>query len=269
MPVALNYYRYIPGKPYRVDRKGQEPIFIKEPKLSILAGIQPNVLSQSQNLMRTGMLQRFIIAYAERSNEYCGFSMSDVNKKVKQEIIDLVVALYELGEEGNPIKLTLSNGALESLKLLNEELFVDIENTDNDTLRDYLGKYKEHVLKIAGLFQLVRSLTENADSSEISKDTFDMAMAVAGYYLSVSSNIFNSIGASKPIDTEKGYQELLQKCKDGAFNPTFLNAGGIGGCDARKKEYTDSFIQRLIDQNRCIEILNHRGKGRKFILIKE
>lgn len=62
-------------KPYRVDRKGQEPVFIEEPKLSILAGIQPGVLKQSHNLMRTGMLQRFIIAYAERSKDYCGFSL--------------------------------------------------------------------------------------------------------------------------------------------------------------------------------------------------
>lgn len=256
-------------KPYRVDRKGQEPIFIKLPKLSILAGVQPEVLKRSQNLMHTGMLQRFIIAHAERSKEYCGFSMSDVDQKTKQEIIDLVVALYELGEEGNPIVLTLSKQAVKSLKLLNEELFTDIENSGNNAMRDYLGKFKEHVLKIVGLFHIVRQISENIKDNEISDETFDMALQVANYYSNVSSNIFNSIGVSKPIDAEKGYQELLQKSKDGTFNPTFLNAGGIGGCDARNKEYTNSFIQRLIDQNRCIELSRHGGKSRKFILIKE
>ena len=195
--------------------------------------------------------------------------MQSVDTKVEKNIAKLIINLYEFGQEGETVTLSLSKAALKSLRLLQDELYADIDNTDNNALRDYYGKYKEHVLKIAGLFQIVRHLTENADNMEISKETFDMAIVVAEYYQSVSANLFADINADKPIDTEKGYQELLKRCKEGIFNPTFLNAGGIGGCDARKKEYTDSFIQRLIDLNRCIEIFHHGGKGRKFILIKE
>lgn len=256
-------------KPYRVDRKGQEPVFIEEPKLSILAGIQPGVLKQSHNLMRTGMLQRFIIAYAERSKDYCGFSLNNVNSEIKQDISNFIIALYEMGQEENKTKLTLSEGALKSLELLQEELYNDIDNSDNDALRDYYGKYKEHVLKIAGLFHIVKNFTENTKAREISKETFEMAMAVTDYYLGISKNLFNEISTDKPMDTEKGYKELLKKCKNGVFNPTFLNASGIGGCDSRKKGYTDSFIERLLEQNRCIELFHHGGKGRKFLLIKE
>lgn len=256
-------------KPYRVDRKGQEPIYIDEPKLSILAGIQPSVLTQSQNLMRTGMLQRFIIAYAERSKAYCGFSMSNVDKKIKHEISNLIFSLYECGQEDEKIKFTLSKGALNSLSLLQDELFIDIDNTNNNTLRDYYGKYKEHVLKIAGLFQIVQDIINGTENKEITKETFDMAIGVAEYYLCVSRNLFTEINADKPIDTEKGYRELLKRCKSGVFNPTYLNANGIGGCDARKREFTDCYIERLRQQNKCIEWLGHGSKGRKFILIKE
>lgn len=52
-----------------------------------------------------------------------------------------------MGQEENKTKLTLSEGALKSLELLQEELYNDIDNSDNDALRDYYGKYKEHVLK--------------------------------------------------------------------------------------------------------------------------
>lgn len=256
-------------KPYRVDRKGQEPVFIEEPKLSILAGVQPSILKQSHNLMRTGMLQRFIIAYAECSKDYCGFSLKNVNSEIKQAISNLIIDLYETGQEESKTKLTLSEGALNSLELLQEELYNDIDNSENDALRDYYGKYKEHVLKIAGLFHIVRNFTEHIEDKEISKETFEMAMAVTDYYLGISKNLFNEISIDKPMDTEKGYKELLKKCKTGVFNPTFLNASGIGNCDSRKKGYTNSFIERLLEQNRCIELFHHGGKGRKFLLIKE
>ena len=256
-------------KPYRVDRKGQEPIFIQEPKLSILAGVQPSVLMHSQNLMRTGMLQRFIIAYAERSRKYFGFSVSNINEKTKKDTLNFITNLYKCGQDEEIIELTISKGALYSLKLIQEELFKDINEAENDALRDYYGKYIEHLLKIAGLFQLVINSTGNKESREITLDTFNMAFNVADYYSCVSKNLFEGLNTSKAIDTDNAYKELLKKCKDRIFNPTFLHATGIGGCDARKKEYTESFIERLIQQNRCVEWFGHGSKGRKFVIIKE
>ena len=101
------------------------------------------------------------------------------------------------------------------------------------------------------------------------KETFEMAQEVSFYYCSISRDIFQNTTTEKPIDTEKGYRELLNKSQDGTFNPTFLNKCSIGGCDARKIGYTEQFIDRLLEQNRCLEIFNHGGKGRKFIIVKE
>ena len=255
--------------PYRVDRKGQQPVFIQEPKLSILAGVQPSVLTQSRNLMTTGMLQRFIITFAERNKKYNGFSQKELSTELQNNMSNLIEELYERGQEGIVEKLTLSKEALQSLSFLQDELYTDIENTQSTSLQDYYGKYKEHVLKIAGLFHIVRMVTEGTQDTEITKETFEMAQEVSFYYCSISRDIFQNTTTEKPLDTEKGYRELLKKSQDGTFNPTFLNKCGIGGCDARKNGYTEQFIDRLLEQNRCIEIFNHGGKGRKFIIIKE
>ena len=255
--------------PYRVDRKGQQPVFIQEPKLTILAGVQPSVLTQSRNLMTTGMLQRFIITFAERNKKYNGFSQKNLSTELQNNMSNLIEELYERGQEGIVEKLTLSKEALQSLSFLQDELYTDIENAHSTSLQDYYGKYKEHVLKIAGLFHIVRMVTEGTQDTEITKETFEMAQEVSFYYCSISRDIFQNTTTEKPIDTEKGYRELLKKSQDGTFNPTFLNKCGIGGCDARKNGYTEQFIDRLLEQNRCIEIFNHGGKGRKFVIIKE
>lgn len=257
-------------KPYRVDRKGQKSVNIEAPKLSILAGIQPSILTKSQNLMRTGMLQRFIIAYAKRSNKYNGFSMQKVETEILQEMSNLVISLYEESQENNNVILRLSNEALKSLEFFqNEVLANEMDNTTNPALQDYYGKYKEHILKIAGIFHLIKKYTEDEKGNEISKETFDMALGVASYHENVSRELYEELDLDKPIDVEKGYKELMKKCQTNIFTPTYLNSGGIGGCDARKREYTNSFIDRLLEQNRCIELFNHGGKGRKFLLIRE
>ena len=122
---------------------------------------------------------------------------------------------------------------------------------------------------IDSTFYSANEITKKYHLSEISKETFEMAQEVSFYYCSISRDIFQNTTTEKPIDTEKGYRELKNKSQDGTFNPTFLNKCGIGGCDARKNGYTEQFIDRLLEQNRCIEIFNHGGKGRKFIIIKE
>lgn len=40
-----------------------------------------------------------------------------------------------------------------------------------------------------------------------------MAMAVTDYYLGISKNLFNEISTDKPMDTEKGYKELLKNVR--------------------------------------------------------
>lgn len=257
------------GNPLVIDRKGEEPIVIKNPKLSILAGVQPNVLKSTASLMTTGMLQRFFISYAKRSKEYLGFSEKSVDLKVIEDMQNLVKDMYEYSSIDDDIEvLTLSKEALELFKDVQEDLYADMENTENPALQDYYGKYKEHILKIAGLFHLVRRFSGEIEGKEISAETFEMALKVSMYYFKVSSLIFNDMQEEKPIDTEEGYKELLKKSKDGKFTPTFLNKCGIGGCDARKPAYTEKFIDRLLEQNRCIEI-EPFGRGRLFLLIKE
>lgn len=258
------------GKPSYIDRKGQESVLVERPRLSILAGVQPKVLETSKELTRTGMLQRFMVAYAQRSHEYRGFSDKDVDEQIKKGIKELVRTLFvDYAIDDEPEVIKLSKPALRDLEILQDVIDTDIENTNSDALKDYYGKYMEHVIKIAGIFHIIKVITgEEKNRHEISRETFGMAQSVSFYYSGVSKIIFDNIEYEPLFDIERGYKQLLENCKDGYFNPTFLNNGRIGGCDARKPEITRKFIERLIEQNRCIEI-EHTGKGKKYLLIKE
>lgn len=144
------------GKPSYIDRKGQESVLVERPRLSILAGVQPKVLETSKELTRTGMLQRFMIAYAQRSHEYRGFSDKDIDEKIKKDMRELVKTLFvDYAIDDEPEVIKLSKQALKDLGVLRDEIDTDIENTNSDALKDYYGKYMEHVLKIAGIFHKI------------------------------------------------------------------------------------------------------------------
>ena len=168
---------------------------------------------------------------------------------------------------------------------LPKEEIEEVEKAYKFAAKMHKGQYRKtgeeyivHPLFVAHILTSIRAdketlmaglLHDVIEDTEITKETFEMAQEVSFYYCSISRDIFANTTTEKPIDTEKGYRELLSKSQDGTFNPTFLNKCGIGGCDARKNGYTEQFIDRLLEQNRCFEIFNHGGKGRKFIIIKE
>lgn len=258
-----------------IDRKSQKPILIERPRLSILAGVQPSILKQSKSLTTSGMLQRFMIARAERSKKYYGSSLEKVDDDVLSKVKSIISSLYQKGHKSNDIqKLILSKEAYEAFNELQNVISEELEYETNTNNIDYYGKYYEHILKITAILHLLKIETGEAKGNEISKETYVTATDIAYYYEQISINLFRE-QAETLIETETGYQKLLKiagencKCEPFTFNPTYLNKARIGGCDARKPDYTMQFIEKLVDEYRCVEVKQHTGKGRLYLLIRE
>lgn len=156
-----NYLSIWDGTTFPVTRKTQPPMYIENPFLCIMGGIQPDVFSEAfkRDLAGVGFVQRWLFAYPDEIQKAL-YSDSILDAKYEtawNEIFEKLLAI-------NDMELTLSNEA--------KQVYIDyynetISRTDDadSYLSSMLSKLRIHVLKWCAITHIL-SCSDNAGGGQ-------------------------------------------------------------------------------------------------------
>ena len=152
-----NYLSIWDGTTFPVTRKTQPPMYIENPFLCIMGGIQPDVFSEAfkRDLAGVGFVQRWLFIYPDEIQKAL-YSDSTLDAKYEMawnEIFEKLLAI-------NDMELTLSNEA--------KQVYIDyynetISRTDDadSYISSMLSKLRIHVLKWCAITHIL-SCSDNA-----------------------------------------------------------------------------------------------------------
>lgn len=108
------------NEPIFINRKGKEPIQIEKPFVSILGGIQPDMIQEMVSVGREGIandgfIDRFLFSYPDPVP--ANWTDDDVNEEIVARYCDVIFNLYYQLNEDHPKEVYLSPEAKEAFTM--------------------------------------------------------------------------------------------------------------------------------------------------------
>ncbi|KON85666.1 hypothetical protein AF332_01615 [Sporosarcina globispora] len=108
------------NEPIIINRKGKEPMQLQKPFVTIVGGIQPDMIdeiikSERKGSANDGFIDRFLFCYPDPIPS--NWTDEDVAQEVVAEYCDTIIKLYNSLNEDNPKKVSLSPGAKEAFTM--------------------------------------------------------------------------------------------------------------------------------------------------------
>ena len=201
---------------FDITRKGDEPLLVSEPYLSIIGGIQPKVLSDTlkHNHMRNnGFAQRFLFVYPESVHK--SHYINAVSNPAYTAGYDSLIEYLHSTHFGS---LTLSVEAKELFIAFSNELTDTANATRADYLKAMYSKFEIHCLRIALILELIKSFPIGLTVNSVSADTMSYAIDLCRYFInsalkvacidkSLDERPLNNISVAKFLVDHKGYSQ--------------------------------------------------------------
>lgn len=171
-----------------IDRVGNPiPLFISNPYLSIIGGLQPRVLNKAFPIdkLNNGFFQRFLFAYPDNPLK------SPINDNIANEQLanayeSFIKKCYEITE---PRTLTFSPAA--------KKYFYDWQSNNCDKVNQYqnsikgeiISKFDNHFIRLALLVQIMT----DPESKEITIEAVEAANLLCDYFLNCAFKVLAKI----------------------------------------------------------------------------
>ena len=200
------------GDPITVDRVGRKSNSIREPRLSMILTIQPEVL---QGLMgnatfrRRGLCGRFLYAMCSSKIGYRDLNADTIPQTVKDEYSRFVERILEddgviqLSEEANRLRLEYS-------AIVERRLGGEWEH-----IRDWGGKLIGAMLRIAAMFHA--SEEAHAADTPISAVRVQSAIEIADFFGTHALAAYQTMGADESHEDAKYLWRRIEKMDSGQF----------------------------------------------------
>lgn len=250
-----------------IDRKGRETEYIKNPCLTVLLSVQPQVLNGlvSNEVFRgRGLTARFLYCIPESIIGDRIYDTEAIPDEYKTQYKNLCYSLLKIPQEEKAKLLYLSDEA----KKVFADFFYELEprhRNDLENMADFSGKLHGTTLRIAGILHLA---SNNLAETLISRETMLNAIELGYYFLEHARAAYQLMGADEQLydakyllkriesmeQTEISKRDLFQICK-GKF---------------KKIDAMESAIQILIEMEYIREIdisTGERGRPSKKIIV--
>ncbi|RMF21491.1 MAG: DUF3987 domain-containing protein, partial [Deltaproteobacteria bacterium] len=197
------------GGSWMIDRKGAGPLHIPEACVSILGGIQPEVLRAAlgREHMHDGMAARLLLAYPPpRTRQW---TEEDIPSSVLDEMDDLIGRLLALqpNEGGNgpePVELTLSPEAKAAWREFYNRHNLLIADA-HEPLRSALSKLEAYGAR----FALVLALCRDAAATEVAAPDVEAAARLVDWFADEARRVYAAIFPAGDGDAVAGKQAKL------------------------------------------------------------
>ncbi len=191
------------GTPIKVDRKTGEPIFVPEPVVCVVGGVQPDVLSDlaAEAGRRDGFVERILFSYPEAE------PAPWTDEGVPQDLKDRLVELFRQSGAMQPDRpVTLSAEA----KGIWRDWYDENQRLTADASGLMQGVYAKLPLQVARLALILHRLTQAAAISSfnsfrsphgaaggrLSGDTMTAAITLAEYFRAHAHRALAHVGAT-------------------------------------------------------------------------
>ena len=229
------------GASVRVDRRSGDAIFLANPLLTIGISPQPAVLSglaEVPGFRGRGLLARFLFALPPSNLGYREHKPRPIPAGTQREYSSLIRRLLKIpipvGADGAPTasRLTFAPYAYDSWRDFQRRVEVEMrEGNRLAAFKDWAGKLPGAAARIAGIFHCVT--TDPSSVSQISRDTAELALAMASILISHATCAFGLMGTTPEAEIakrivrwaiEKGKEESTQSDVFHAFQGTLKTA---------------------------------------------
>lgn len=209
-----------------IDRVGNPiPLFISNPYLSIIGGLQPRALNKAFPIdkLNNGFFQRFLFAYPSNSNK-APINDNVANEQLAKDYESFINKCYAITE---PRTLIFSPAAKRYFYDWQANNCDRVNGHQNSIKGEILSKFDNHFIRLALLVQLMT----DTESKEIAIEAVQAANALCEYYLNCSFKVLAKIQntenylLSLPQDKQQLFNELEQSFTTGDAMEVGLELG--------------------------------------------
>jgi hypothetical protein len=190
-----------------VDRVGNAiPLFISNPYLSIIGGLQPRALNKAfpPDKLNNGFFQRFLFAYPDDAKkEPLNDNVADAHLAQKYEAF-----MNDLFKIDEPKTLTFSPAAKAYFYEWQSNNCDQVNEHQNSIKGEILSKYDNHFIRLALLVQIMT----DSSNDQIEIEAVHAAKALCEYYLNCAFKVLAK------IQNKENYLLSLPQDKQQLFN---------------------------------------------------
>jgi hypothetical protein len=256
------------GDPFKVDRKGRDPEYVRRPAVTLGLMIQPSVLSAvaaNRQFRGRGLLARILYAYPTSKVGRRAIAPASPDEEVVQvyeeHVRTLAAGLAKWA--GDPAVLTLTPTAHEAMVTIETAVEPTLAGGGElATLADWGSKYCGAVARIAGMLHLSTLGPDAGPRAAVTAQTILAAHRIGEYFKACAINAFTEMGAD-PVVADAVY--LWGRIKH--LGQVVVSERDLHrACPTRfqKKETLLATIDRLVDNGYLapIPVPQQRTKGR-------
>ncbi len=230
-----------------VDRVGQAvPLFISNPYLSIIGGLQPRALSKAfpTDKLNNGFFQRFLFVYPDDAIKQ-PLNDNVANEQLAQKYEEFINKLFEICE---PRTLTFTAAAKRYFYKWQATNCDRVNEHQNNIKGEILSKFDNHFIRLALLVQIMN----DPESKEIELAAVEASKVLCVYYLNCAFKVLEKIQnkanylESLPNDKQQLFNELEQEFTKGDATEIGLDLG-----------LSESTIKRFLQDTQLFKKAKH------------
>lgn len=194
-------------KDYLINRKGKEPILLRDPFVNITGGIHPDTLENmlASNNKHDGMVERFLVSYPKHKKAYYHETV------LPDQVVENYIEVYE--RLRNMEKKTIS------FTEDGKKLFVEYHNyleDEKDEISDSMdstwSKLKGYTATLALLVHMCRYVCGETKHENVDEISTVYATKLIDYFKTHALKVHNHLKANKE---DKRVITLVEKIKEG------------------------------------------------------
>ena len=249
----------------KVSRVGKDPLYAKNPFVSVIGGVQPSILNDfaGEGRAENGYLARILFAWPDemkKPHESDNSPDQEVFAAYREIIKRLHKLPHNFTEEGfgEAIQIGLTSRALVAYKRWHRDNTDQINAEESDVIKSILGKMEQYLLRLALIISLLDLAIEKETWTEeeltqhqIGEDEVIRAMLLIGYFKKTAMRVIGSVESPvKKLSPEK--EAFYEALPEEFSTKSALEAG-------EKADISERTIKRMLND---FTLFRQLGRGR-------
>jgi hypothetical protein len=196
-----------------VDRKGSESLYIEYPHISVIGGIQNDVLKKlSKDILDNGMLDRILWVYRAdlKRDPFNDIELDEDIIGAWQEIIENILD-EPMRPDSNAAPFEMLNFNSDAKKLYIQhinELRELANESDNEQLKGTLAKLETYTARFSLILEMMKFGCKESTGKSITIESVQGAIKLEGYFRQ------SALKVHKAITSEKSFENIGDNKRD-------------------------------------------------------
>jgi hypothetical protein len=240
-----NYLSIWSSTAITIDRKGKDPLHVEKPFLTIIGGIQPDILQTMQNkLMEDGFKERFLYSYPAPVTSKAKLCENTLKQSTIEAYESLLIHWFS--NRPNEYKqLTLSKQAENFFDECHEQWQATIDHTNRNLSSYYLGKMSGYLSRLSIILHIMQHMADAEIPLEVNKETIEKAKKLCEYFIVHGQQAMGTLYQGAEESTIHKYLDWIRSKQYIAISPRDIHTNRVAGC--KKSSQARHYLKLLQD----------------------